>query len=139
MAGKIKRRLGFGCGITTLLGLGFLGGFLFAVVVLVQLDRKTKDWRSEESQQFITDHFQKILTLTPEQREQIAPVIEEGLKKRWELRRDYYLETDRLFVEDYVPRIGEFLSSEQKQLLKQRLERWREENSVTGIESTTDR
>lgn len=130
MASKFKRRLGFGCGIFTLLGMGFVVGILFSLVGLSNLDRKAKNWQSEESRQFVTNHFQRYLKLTPEQREKIEPVISEGLKERWTLRRDYYAETDRLIVEKYIPRINKFLSDEQTQRLQKRLVQWRKDHNL---------
>lgn len=131
MASKLKRRLGFGCGIITLLGMGFAIATVFWLVVVVDVSQKSSDWQSEESQRFITSHFQKQLKLTAEQRSAIEPIIREGLKERWEIRRNYHLETDRLFVETYIPKINELLTEEQKELLQKRLANWRKENKVT--------
>ncbi len=136
MASKFKKRLGFGCGIFTLLGIGFVAGAIFALAVAINIDRKTSNWQSEESKQFVTNHFQKYLHLTPEQREKIEPIIGEGLQKRWQLRRDYNQETDRLFVEEFMPQISEFLTVEQNQKLEKRLAQWRKENGVTGSPAT---
>ena len=132
MASKLKRRLGFGCGIITLLGMGFAIATVFWLFVIVDVSKKSSDWQSEESQRFVTNHFQQQLKLTPEQRSDIEPIIREGLKERWELRRDYYLETDRLFVDTYIPKINEFLNDDQKEKLRNRLANWRKEHSVTG-------
>jgi len=132
VASKIKKRLGFGCGIFTLLGIGFVAGAIFALALAINIDRKTSNWRSEESRQFVTNHFQKYLHLTPEQRDQIEPIIGEGLNKRWQLRREYNENTDRMFVEEFIPQISKFLNPEQNEKLEKRLAEWRKENGVTG-------
>lgn len=137
MASKLKRRLGFGCGIIALLGIGFVAGILTVIAVMVGVGSKANDWRSEESHRFITNHFQQVLKLTPEQRAQIEPIIREGLAERWDLRRDYYRETDRLFVENYVPRISEFLEPEQVRRLEDRLSKWRNDNKLTGLTTSS--
>ncbi len=136
MASKLKRRLGLGCGIITLLSMGFVAGVVFVLGVLINFDRRANDWQSEESQRFIANHLQKYLKLSAEQRQEIEPIIREGLKERWQLRRDYYEQTDRLFVENYIPRINEFLDAGQKQSLQKRLAHWRKDHLVTGADPT---
>ena len=111
--------------------MGFAIATVFWLFVIVDVSQKSSDWQSEESQRFITNQFQRQLKLTPEQRSEIEPIIREGLKERWELRRDYNLETDRLFVETYIPKINELLNDDQKELLRKRLASWRKDNGLT--------
>jgi hypothetical protein len=143
VASKLKRRLGFGCGIITLLGMGFIAGGIFTLIAVGGFFNKANDWKSEESKRIVVNHFVQILKLTAEQKQQIEPIIREGLDERWKMRRDYHEKTDLMFVEDYMPRLYEFLSLEQRERLNQRLLQWRKDNKIAGAptaiqESTPD-
>lgn len=132
MASKLKRRLGFGCGIITLLGMGFVAGGIFSLIAVGAFFNKANNWKSEESKRIVVNHFVQFLKLTPEQKQQIEPIIQEGLDQRWQMRHEYYEKTDLMFVEDYIPRLHEILTPEQRERLNQRLLKWRKENNITG-------
>ena len=138
MASKLKRRLGFGCGIFTLLGMGFVAGCIFVLIAVGGFFKKANDWKSEESKSIVVNHFVQLLKLTPEQKQQIEPIIREGLDERWQLRSKYNEQTDLLFVETYVPRLHEFLTPEQRERLNKRLLQWRKENNITSASAPID-
>lgn len=138
MASKLKRRLGFGCGIFTLLGMGFVAGGIFVLIAVGGHLKKANDWQSEESKGIVVNHFVQLLKLTPEQKQQIEPIIREGLDERWQLRSKYNEQTDLLFVDTYVPRLHEFLTPEQRERLSERLLQWRKENYLNGAPTATD-
>lgn len=121
----ISPKVKAGCGVLTVFGLGFGLGFLCLLFVLVRVIPLSEGWKSDRSRDFVADHLAKQLKLTDEQRAQFRPIVDEALERRWELRRDYLLEDQRLLEEVYFPKLGELLTEPQKDRAKTMLERWR--------------
>lgn len=102
------------------------------MIAFVGFFNKANDWKSEESKRIVVNHFAQFLELTPEQKQQIEPIIREGLDRRWQMRNEYREQTDLMFVEEFMPRLHEFLTTEQRQRLKDRLLQWRKDNKIAG-------
>ncbi len=126
----LKRKFSIGCGLSALLGVGFVLGFLLCLIMVANFARKAENWHTEASQRFITNHLSGFLDLSEEQREQLQPIVAEGLEKRWRMRQEYRERTDRLFVEEYIPRINQFLDEAQRERLQERLQQWRKQSGL---------
>ncbi|MCF6311274.1 MAG: hypothetical protein L3J39_02380 [Verrucomicrobiales bacterium] len=127
MSGK-KTKLKAGCGVVTLFGLGYVLGVVSLFILIAVIVPLTEGWKSDKSKKFIADHIANKLDLADEQREQLRPVVNEFLDRRWQLRRDYLQESESVMVEEYQPRLDEFLTDPQQQKLEELLQGWRKEN-----------
>ena len=120
----VSTKLKAGCGVFAVFGLGiFLGAFAL-LVVIVRVVPLSEGWSTEESRQFLENHFARALDLSSEQREQFHPILGEALDRRWELRRGYLLDSRKLIEEEYYPRIEAILTDEQRVKAREMLERW---------------
>jgi Na+-transporting methylmalonyl-CoA/oxaloacetate decarboxylase gamma subunit len=121
----ISPKIKAGCGVLTVFGLGFGLGFLCLLFLLVRVIPLSEGWKSDRSKAFVADHLANQLKLTDEQRLQFRPLVDEALEHRWNLRRDYLLEDQRLLEEEYFPKLGELLTEPQKAKAGKMLEKWR--------------
>jgi hypothetical protein len=120
----ISNKLKAGCGVSAVFGLGFFLGAFALLILIVRIVPLSEGWKSEESKRFIENHFAQKLKLSDEQREQFRPILEEALDQRWDLRRQYLLDSQKLLEEEYYPRISEILTEEQQAKAGKMLERW---------------
>lgn len=137
MSGK-KTKLKAGCGVVTIFGMGFVLGAVSLLILIATIVPLSEGWKSEASKEFIADHLANRLKMTDEQREQVRPVINEFLDRRWELRRDYLKGSEKVMEDEYLPRIDEFLTAEQQEKMREILEKWRSDNQ-TKIEEPAER
>lgn len=137
MSGK-KTKLKAGCGVITIFGMGFVLGAVSLLILIGVVVPLSEGWKSEASKKFIADHLANKLEMTDEQREQVRPVINEFLDRRWELRRDYLKESEVVMEKEYLPRIDEFLTEPQQEEMRKILENWRRENQAK-IEEPAER
>ena len=120
----IPNKLKAGCGVFAVFGLGVFLGALALLILIVRVVPLSEGWKTEESRQFIENHFAHKLQLTDEQREKFRPILEEVLERRWELRRQYLLDSKNLMEDETYPRISEFLTEEQRAKAQKILDRW---------------
>ncbi|MFK5922047.1 MAG: hypothetical protein QM496_07695 [Verrucomicrobiota bacterium] len=137
MSGK-KTKLKAGCGVITIFGMGFVLGAVSLLILIGVVVPLSEGWKSEASKKFIADHLANKLEMTDEQREQVRPVINEFLDRRWELRRDYLKGSEVVMEKEYLPRIDAFLTEQQQEKMRKILENWRRENQ-TKIEEPAER
>lgn len=119
-----------GCGVIAVFSLGTLFGVLVAVLLLSWIVPRTEGWKTSESQQFLTKYTADQLNLTPEQRTKIDPIVIAMLERRYELRREYLLETREMLTTEVLPHIREHLDAKQIEKANQILERWEKENEI---------
>lgn len=119
-----------GCGVIAVFSLGTLFGVLVAVLLLSWIVPRTEGWKTSESQQFLTKYTADQLGLTPEQRTKIDPIVIAMLERRYEMRRDYLIETREMLTTDVLPRIREHLTPEQIEKGNQMMQRWEKENEL---------
>lgn len=127
MSGK-KTKLKAGCGVVALFGLGYVFGVVSLFILIAVIVPLSEGWKSEASKKFIADHLANQLKMTEEQREELRPLVNEFLDRRWELRRDYLKGSLKVMEQEYLPRIDELLSDEQKEKLKEIHEKWQREH-----------
>lgn len=120
----IPNKLKAGCGVFAVFGLGFVLGAFSLLLLIVRTVPLSEGWKSEESKRFIENHFAHKLDLTDEQGERFRPLLDEALDRRWELRRQYLLESKKLLEDEYFPRVAEILTDEQKARSRKMLDRW---------------
>lgn len=120
-----KTQMKAGCGVVAIFGAGFCGGVFCLLYAISHIIPLAEGWKSEESKAFVLKHFRGALNLTPEQTEQLRPIVDEALEKRWQLRRDYLAESRRLLEEDYLPRVEAILDESQKEKAHRLMERWK--------------
>lgn len=121
----ISPKLKAGCGVLAVFTLGFFLGVLSLLILLGRVIPLSEGWKSDRSKAFVADHLANQLDLTEDQRARFRPLVDEALERRWQLRRDYLLEDQRLLEEEYFPRIEEWLTEPQKARAAEMLERWR--------------
>ena len=126
---KTSTKIKAGCGIVAVFGFGFVLGIVTLLVILVNVIPLSEGWKSEESKQFIADHFKKKLKLTPEQDAEFRPLVYELLERRWELRRDYLEKSRRLLEEEYLARAADILDADQRAQAGKMLARWKRDQS----------
>lgn len=101
---KTSTKFKAGCGILAV----FIGGFVLGVISLLVLMGSViplaEGWRSEKSKEFVANHFNKQLKLTPEQDKEFRPLVYEALERRWELRRDYLVLSGGVMEKKYLER-----------------------------------
>ena len=119
-----------GCGVIVIFALGTFFGVVMAVLLLTWIVPRAEGWRSAESQEFLTKYTADRLQLTPEQREVIDPMVIEMLQRRFELRKQYLLETRELLTVDTFPRIREHLTPEQIERANDMLKKWDQDNQL---------
>ena len=109
----------------------FIGGFVLGVISLFGLITTfiplTEGWKSEKSKEFIANQLVKQLKLTLEQEAKFRPLVYEELDRRWELRRQFLLESNKLKEQEYLGRAAEFLTEEQLAELRKILAKWQRE------------
>lgn len=137
MSGK-KTKLKAGCGVVTIFGLGYVLGVISLFILIAVIVPLSEGWKSDASKKFIADHLANKLEMTDEQREQVRPVINEFLDRRWELRRDYLKGSEVVMEEEYLPRIDAFLTEQQQVKIREVLEDWRSQNQAK-IEEPAER
>lgn len=137
MSGK-KIKLKAGCGVVTIFGMGFVLGAISLFILIAVVVPLSEGWKSEASKKFIADHLANKLEMTDEQREQVRPVINEFLDRRWELRRDYLKGSEVVMEAEYLPRIDAFLTESQQEQIREILKNWRKENQAK-IEEPAER
>ena len=137
MSGK-KTKLKAGCGVVTSFGLGYVLGVISLFILIAVIVPLSEGWKSDASKKFIADHLANKLEMTDEQREQVRPVINEFLDRRWELRRDYLKGSEVVMEEEYLPRIDAFLTEQQQVKIREVLEDWRSQNQAK-IEEPAER
>lgn len=137
MSGK-KTKLKAGCGVVTIFGLGYVLGVISLFILIAVIVPLSEGWKSDASKKFIADHLANKLEMTDEQREQVRPVINEFLDRRWELRRDYLKGSEVVMEEEYLPRIDAFLTEPQQVKIREVLEDWRRQNQAK-IEEPAER
>lgn len=124
----ISPKIKAGCGVFAVFGLGFvIGGFslLFIIVKVVPL---AEGWKTEQSKEFVAEHFANRLKLTDAQREEFRPIVYEALERRWALRREYLLKDLVMMEEEFLPKIDSLLDESQRQEARKILERWRRDH-----------
>lgn len=124
----ISPKVKAGCGVFAVFGLGFvIGGFslLFVIAKVVPL---AEGWKSEQSKEFVAEHFANRLKLSDNQREAFRPIVYEALERRWELRREYLLKDLAMMEEEFLPKIDALLDESQRRDARKILERWRREH-----------
>lgn len=127
MSGK-KTKLKAGCGVVTIFGLGYVLGVISLFILIAVIVPLSDGWKSEASKKFIADQLANQLELTDEQREQVRPIVNEFLDRRWELRKEYLNDSEQLMNSEYLPQIDVLLSDEQKQKLQKVHDKWRREH-----------
>ena len=70
---SVKTKLKAGCGVVTILGLGYVLGFISLFILIVSIVPLAENWKSDESKKYAVDQLANQLKLTDEQREQIRP------------------------------------------------------------------
>ncbi len=123
----INPKLKAGCGILTLFALGFGTGAISLLMLIIKTVPLSEGWKSEDSKTFVTKQIANRLELTEAQRAEIRPIVDEALEKRWELRRDYLLEDQRLMRDVFLPRVDPLLTEEQRVRARKMLDRWRKD------------
>jgi len=125
---SVKTKLKAGCGVLSILGLGYVLGFISLFILIVTIVPLAEGWKSDESKKYAADQLANQLKLTDEQREQVRPIVNEFLDRRWDLRRDYLKKSKQLMDDEYIPQFDKLLSEEQKERLKKVQEKWRREH-----------
>ena len=126
---KLNPKIKAGCGVIFVFGLGFFAGLVATFVIILGIVKKSEDWKTPESKEFIARHVGKQMELDESQMEQFQPIVNEILERRWDMRRDY-IENDQKMIEDeYFPRISEFLNEEQRKKGLKMVEQWRRQNA----------
>lgn len=110
--------------------MGVVTGLVAALFLVGGLANRVESWKTDASREFITNHLVGVMGLDEEQKAKLAPIVREALEERWELRQEYRVATDRLFVEKYGPRVREILTEEQETKLKKRWGKWRRDNGL---------
>ncbi len=123
-----KTILKAGCGVITLLGMGFVLGAISLLILIIVSVTIAEDWKSDSSKNHAVKQLTNQLELTEEQVEKVRPIVYEFLDRRWDLRRDYLRDSDQMMVDEYLPQIDELLNDEQKEKLKKVQDKWREEH-----------
>ncbi|NOX99116.1 MAG: hypothetical protein GXP30_05185 [Verrucomicrobia bacterium] len=134
MSGK-KTKLKAGCGVVTIFGLGYVLGVISLFILIAVIVPLSDGWKSEASKKFIADQLANQLDLTDEQREQVRPIVNEFLDRRWELRKEYLNDSEQLMNSEYLPQIDALISDEQKQKLQKIQDQWRREHKDKMEES----
>lgn len=129
MSGK-KTKLKAGCGVVALFGLGYVFGVVSLFILISVIVPLSQGWKSEASKKFIADHLANQLKMTEEQREELRPLVNEFLDRRWELRRDYLKGSLTVMEQEYLPRIDGLLTEEQRVEVRKIFDRWRKENQA---------
>lgn len=126
---KTSTKLKAGCGILAVFAVGFVLGVVSLILIIAGVIPLSEGWKSDESKDYIADHFRNQLKLTPEQDAEFRPLVHEVLERRWELRRGYLLESRRLMEEEYLPRAAKILNQEQQEKAGKMLARWKRDQS----------
>ncbi len=127
MSGK-KTKLKAGCGVVTIFGFGYVLGVISLFILIAIIVPLSDGWKSEASKKFIADQLANQLDLKDEQREQIRPIVNEFLDRRWELRKEYLDKSEQLMDSEYLPQIDALLSDKQKGRLQKIQDKWRREH-----------
>ena len=122
MAGKTKLKAG--CGLVAVFAAGFLCGALVLFLFLVRIIPLSEGWRDEESKEFVLDHLAGRLELTPEQIEEIKPVVYDALDERYRHRK-VYVERDIELTEEAFEKIRPLLTEEQESTAEKMFANWK--------------
>ncbi len=137
MSGK-KTKFKAGCGVVTIFSMGFVLGAITLLILIIVNAKKAEGWKTAASKEYVADHLANKLEMTDEQREQVRPLVNDFLDRRWELRRDYLKSSEKVMEEEYLPRIDKLLTDTQKEKIRKILEDWRHENQAK-IEEPAER
>ncbi len=128
MLKKLNPKTKAGCGVGCVFGLGFFAGIVAMFIFVVVVVQRAEGWKAQESKDFVASHFANKLEMTEEQRAKFQPIVDEVLEKRWQMRREYF-EENRAVIEEYLPRVNEFLDEEQQKKARQLYEKWWKDNA----------
>jgi len=125
---SVKTKLKAGCGVLTLLGMGYVLGAISLLILIIISVTTAESWKSDDSKEHAVNQLVKQLQLTEEQIEQVRPIVHDFLDHRWELRSEYLKETEQMMETDYLPKIEKLLTDEQKEKLKGLKKKWHDEH-----------
>ena len=113
----------------------FLSGVVIGASVTAYLVKKrVGHWRGnniEHASQHSFERLTRALELTPEQQEQIRPIVRETHKKLFELRRSARPKA-REIIQSHARQIAELLEPKQKKKFRKILEKMREKKGPRG-------
>jgi hypothetical protein len=119
-----KAKFKAGCGVAAVFGAGVLCGAIALFLIIIRVIPLAEGWKDEESREFVMNHLARQLDLTPEQIEEIQPIVEETLDLRYGHRKTY-MKSDIELTGKSLERILPILSDPQKEKARKVFANWK--------------